>query len=84
MQELIQKLEECRYNVDFDSSIDGVRDTFDTLNEVIYDLYLKGEFTGTVPNGNDTLIISLYSGVFSIKFLVCIVELLFATLFLFS
>ena len=41
VQELLQKLEECRYNVE-DSSDDRARDTFDTLNEVISDIENEG------------------------------------------
>ena len=41
IKELLQKLEECRYNVE-DSNIDCCRDAFDTLNEVIYDLENEG------------------------------------------
>ena len=41
VQELLQKLEECRYNVE-DSNDDRVRDTFDTLNEIISDIENDG------------------------------------------
>ena len=41
VQDLLQKLEECRYNVE-DSSDDRMRNTFDTLNEVISDIENDG------------------------------------------
>ena len=40
-QELIQKLEECRSNVE-NSKDEMAKDTFDTLNQLIYDLENDG------------------------------------------
>ena len=61
IKDLIQKLEECRYNVDFDSSIDGVRDTFDTLNEVISDIENEG-ISGDPEYGGGCCTITLNPG----------------------
>ena len=40
-QELIQKLEECRSNME-NSKDEMAQDTFDTLNQLIYDLENDG------------------------------------------